>query len=128
MFNDQPEAVRSTLLDTYIFQTSRRDLTNLSLQETRLRRQREKDCFELIELLKERRARHEAQLTAAAHMYERFKKNGDPFDPAEFGFEFSFDEIEERVGLFEGRAIHCRYPEQFAKTRAEQLREERLAA
>jgi hypothetical protein len=128
LFADQPEELRTTLLDAYIYQTSRRDLSNLMLQETRLRRQREKDVLELVDLLKERRARREAQLTAAAHMYTRFQENGDPFDPVEFGFEFSFEEIEERVGLFEGRAIRCQYPEQFAKIRAKELREERLAA
>ena len=128
LFPDQPETIRATLLDAHIFQTWRRDLTNLSLQESRLRRQREKDAAELAGLLKERNARREAQLTAAAHMYTRFKENEDPFDPAEFGFEFSFDEIEERAGLFEGRAIRCQYPEQYAKIRAKELREERLAA
>jgi hypothetical protein len=127
-FADQPEELRATLLDTFIFQNSRRDLTNLSLQETRLRRQREKDVQELTELQQERRSRREELLQAAAYMYERFKENGDPFDPAEFGFEFSFDEIEERVGLYEGRRIGCDYPEQFAKIHAKELREERLAA
>ena len=128
IFADQPEAIRATLLDAHIFQTWRRDLTNLSLQESRLRRQREKDCAELTELLKERLARRESQLSAAAHMYKRFQENEDPFDPAEFGFAFSFEEIEERVGLFEGRAIRCQYPEQYAKIRAKELRGERLAA
>jgi hypothetical protein len=127
-FADQPEELRATLLDTYIFQNSRRDLTNLSLQEARLRRQREHDLAELKDLHQERRAQREAQLNAAARMYERFKENEDPFDPAAFGFEFSFEEIEQRVGLFEGRAIRCQYPEQFAKIRAKELREERLAA
>jgi hypothetical protein len=127
-FANEPEAVRATLLDAYIFQTSRRDLTNLNLQESRLRRQREKDIAELTQLQKERKARHEVHLTAAAHMYERFQKNGEPFDPAEFGFEFSLDEIERRVGLFEGHRINCKYPEQFALIRAKQLREEREAA
>ena len=126
-FEDQPEAVRSTLLDAYIFQTSRRDLTNLSIQENRLRRQREKDQAELKQLQQERLAKHEARLNAAAHMYERFKANGDRFDPVEFGFEFSFEEIEERCGMFEGRRIRCQYPEQFAKIHAADLRHERLA-
>jgi hypothetical protein len=65
-FEDQPEALRSTLLDAYIFQTSRRDLTNLSLQESRLRRQREKDLAELKQLQQERLAKPEARLNAAA--------------------------------------------------------------
>jgi hypothetical protein len=126
-FNDQPEAVRSTLLDAYILQVSRRDLTNLSLQESRLRRQREKDLAELKQLQQERLAKREARLNAAAHMYERFMENGDPFNPAEFGFEFSFEEIEERCGLFEGRRIRCQYPEQFAIIHARDLRAEREA-
>lgn len=124
-FAGQPETVRAALLDAYIFQASRRDLTNLSLQESRLRRQREKDLAELEKLTQERLARREAQLNAAAHMYERFKENQDPFNPAEFGFEFSFDEIEQRVGLFEGRRIRCQYPEQFARIHAADLRAER---
>jgi hypothetical protein len=128
MFTDQAEELRAILLEAYIFQSWRRDLTNLSLQESRLRRQREKDCTELILLLKERRARRDAQLTAAAHMYTRFKENGDPFDPLEFGFEFSFHEIEERVALFEARDVRSRYPEQYAKIRAKELRQQRLAA
>ncbi|HEY7303042.1 MAG TPA: hypothetical protein VH601_02925 [Bryobacteraceae bacterium] len=127
-FADQPEAIRATLLDAYIFQASRRDLTNLSLQESRLRRQREKDLAELQKLIQERIAKREARLDAAAHMYERFKENEEPFDPKEFGFEFSFDKIEERVGLFEGHRIGCKYSEQFAKIHAKDLREERLAA
>ncbi|MGH9585249.1 MAG: hypothetical protein ACRD4O_20210, partial [Bryobacteraceae bacterium] len=109
-FADQPEAVRPALLDAYIFQTSRRDLMNLNLQQSRLGRRREKDIAELKEIQKERVARREARLNAAAHMCERFKKNGDPFDPAEFGFEFSFDEIERCLGLWEGHRIHCQYP------------------
>ncbi|MGH9581779.1 MAG: hypothetical protein ACRD4O_02445, partial [Bryobacteraceae bacterium] len=100
----------------------------LNLQQSRLSRQREKDIAELKEIQKERLAKHEAGLNAAAHMYERFTKNEDPFDPAEFGFEFSIDEIEQRVGLWEGWRIHCKYPEQFALIRAQQLREEREAA
>lgn len=127
-FADQPEAIRATLLDAFIFQACQRDLRNLGIQESRLRRQREKDLAELKELIQERLAKHEARLNAAAHMYERFKENGDPFDPVEFGFEFAFDEIEERVGLFEGRRIRCQYPEQFAKIHAADLKEEREAA
>ncbi|HEY7305499.1 MAG TPA: hypothetical protein VH601_15350 [Bryobacteraceae bacterium] len=127
-FADQPEAVRSTLLDACIFQTSRRDLTNLSLQESRLRRQREKDLAELKQLQQERLAKREARLNAAAHMYERFKENEGSFNPVEFGFEFSLDEIEERCGLFEGRRIRCQYPEQFAIIHARGLRADREAA
>ena len=127
LFADQPESVRPALLEAYIFQTYRRDLTNLSLQERRLRNQREKDIAELERLQQERRRRREEQLNAAAHMYERYEENGDAFDPAAFGFEFSIEEIEERVGLWEAKRIRCQYPQQFARyIHAKLLRDERL--
>lgn len=63
------------LLDAYIFQTSRSDLMNLNLQQSRLGRQREKDITELKELQKERIQKRARNLDAAGHMYERFKKS-----------------------------------------------------
>jgi hypothetical protein len=125
--NNSPASptVRAALLDAYIFQTSRRDLMNLSFQESRLRRLREKDIPELTQIQQERKARHESPLTAAAHMYERFKRNGEPFHPAEFGFEFSFDESSAASASSKVIASIATILEQFALIRAKQLREER---
>ncbi len=127
LFADQPESLRLVLLDTYIAQTCARDLRNLRLHDSRLRRHREKDIAELKEIQAERLKRREQLLNAAAKMYERFEQENLEFQPSEFGFEFSMEEIEERVGLFEGRRIRCEYPEQFGKyIHAKLLKDERL--
>ncbi|HLH04774.1 MAG TPA: hypothetical protein VKX25_18550 [Bryobacteraceae bacterium] len=135
MFADQPEHLRVSLLETHILQTYRRDLSNLALQERRLRNHRERDIEELKSLQAERRKREEAGIKAAADLYHDFKKRQLPFatvpkrfDPAEFGFEFSMEQIEYQLALQEGRLRRVSYLEQFAKVRAAELRRERLAA
>lgn len=109
-FADQPESIRPALVEAHIFQTFRRDLMNLNLQQSRLSRRREKEIAELKDRQKERLQKREHDLNAAGHMYERFKKNGEPFDPAAFGFEFSIDEIERRVGLWKASASTANTP------------------
>ena len=84
------------LLDAYLHQAYARELRNLQLQERRLRSHREKDIAELREIQKECRKRREEQLEAA-RMYERYEENHWKFNPAEFGFEFSIEEIEEKA-------------------------------
>ena len=127
-FNDQPEELRSTLIDAHIYQERRRDLTNLSLQEARLRRQREKDIAELMQLQKERTAKREASLSAAAVTYRHSRTHEYDFDPQAFGFEFSIEEIEERVALTDIRRSGIQHAEGLARMRAAQLKHERLAA
>jgi len=53
---------------------------------------------------------------------------GKPFNPADFGFEFSMDQIEHQLALQEGRYRRLPYLEAFVKVRAAELRRERLAA
>ena len=136
LFSDQPDHLRSTLLETYIFENHRRDLNNLALQERRLRNHRENDIAELKQLQDERRKREESRIKAAAHLYHDFlKKQGifarrgnERFRPADFGFEFSIEEIEYQCGVHEARVVSSNYPEQYAKHRASELRAQRLAA
>src|SRR5579883_2148105 len=68
------------------------------------------------------------QLETAAHMYERFKhENWEEFVPSRFGFEFSIEEVEEKVAYLEGLRIRCPYPKQYAKYfGAPRLKDERL--
>ena len=70
-------------------------LNNLSIQENRLRRQREKDTAALQEHQAARKTRTAERLDAAAREFiEAFReKRHEQFDPAAFGFEFSRDEI-----------------------------------
>jgi hypothetical protein len=78
----------------------RRDLTNLALQERRLRNQMKSDQAKLKALQDERlekkqeKAKIEARMTEAINVMNSAKKVWGEFDPIRFGFEFSIDEIE----------------------------------
>ncbi len=87
-------AARPGLIELETFLTYEKQLRNLQLQESRLRRHREKDLTELRTLQKERLAQQEAQLARAAQLYTAAQAEGRPFDPAGHGFEFSVGQIE----------------------------------
>ena len=98
-FPEQDTSVRPALIDAHIFRSYRRDLSNLSLQEGRLRRQREKDTEALQQLQDKRLQARNERLDNEAWDYigavnERREKE---FDPAKLGFEFSLVEIEVRA-------------------------------
>ena len=112
------------LLEAYLQETYARNLRNLQLQEARLRRHRAADVTELEALQTERRKRRAQQLNAAIYMYRDFQHARKPFNPAEFGFEFSLAEIELAFATEQAKSV-CRYPEQMAKM---QLREQKPAA
>ena len=99
LFAEQDESVRPALIEAHIFRSSRRDLSNLSLQEGRLRRQREKDSAALRELQAIRHQAEQARLTDAAWQFLAAVQEGseDDFDPAALGFEFSLGQIEVRA-------------------------------
>ena len=124
---EQDESVRKSLIEAQIFLAYRRDLNNLSIQETRLRRQREQDTARLEQLQRERREKYSRQITQAAQLYRDIKEDGEILDPAEFGFEFSIEEVEARVALIDARNARSYYPECEVPERAQQLRNERLA-
>ncbi len=96
MFPEQDESVRPALIEAHIFRSYRRDLSNLSLQEGRLRRQREKDTAALCELQAIRQRAERARLEDEAWQFIAAVQEGtdDDFDPAALGFEFSLGEIE----------------------------------
>ncbi len=99
LFANEDESVRKHLIESKVLLAYRRDLTNLSLQETRLRRQREKDTASLRELQGERKRQAEARLDEIAKSYilAVHEERNDKFDYAAFGFEFSPTEIELRA-------------------------------
>ena len=107
LFPNEEEAVRKHLIEAKIFLAYQRQLNNLSIQESRLRRQREKDSTSLRELQENRRRNQETKLNQAARQYIAAVHQGrhDTWEPAENGFEFSIEEIELRAldiepGLF----------------------------
>jgi hypothetical protein len=95
LFANEDEAARKHLIEAKVFLAYQRQLNNLSIQESRLRRQREKDVAALNELRQERQRQASALLDKAARQYIQavHENRNHEFDPAAFGFEFSLAEI-----------------------------------
>ena len=100
--DEKDPAVRELLIKSEIFLAYRRDLNNLALQERRLRNHQTADIAKLQALQKERQENEKKPNQKAKtqeHMYEAMRmllKSHElkvPFDPAQFGFEFSLLEI-----------------------------------
>jgi hypothetical protein len=109
LFPNESETVRHALIDAKTFLVYQRQLNNLSVQEGRLRHQREKDAETLRKMQNHRRDEEAIRLTKAARLYIEAvdeDRNGD-FDPSALGFEFSMEQIE-------GRALDIR-PDLFAE-------------
>jgi hypothetical protein len=121
LFPKEEQAVRNQLIETKIFLTYQRQLNNLSIQENRLLRRREKDTTALRDLQEKRRRREKAQLDEAARQYTQAVHEGrnHEWNPKEFGFEFSISEIELRAMDLD--------PNLFAEYE-QSLRDQRLAA
>jgi len=110
LFEDQDTAMRPALLDAHIYLTRHRQLNNLSVQEGRLRRQREKDLASLAELKKVNAAERSARLTRAAIECMRARHAKQPFRLEDFGFEFSMPEIEKVMEGYRGMRDHADHP------------------
>ena len=110
--NEDPE-IKKHLIEAKIFLTYQRQLNNLSIQESRLRRQRDKDTAALRQLQDDRQRKTKAQLDKAARQYiiavheERHDVRAHratgarcarpQWEPDENGFEFSIAEVELRA-------------------------------
>ncbi len=93
-FAAEPAEVQAGLieLETYLFYE--KQFRNLQLQETRLRRQRDKDLADLRETQQDRNKQEAQDLATAATVYQVARSRNQPFDPTDHGFEFSLDDIE----------------------------------
>jgi hypothetical protein len=100
-FNDHDLSLRPAMIELQTHLTYEKQLRNLQLQEARLHRRREKDMTELRRLQEERRQESERQrmeaLDAAARQLVIARHEKKPFNPAEHGFEFSVDEIQDHL-------------------------------
>ncbi len=99
LFPQEDESVRKQLIEAKVFLAYQRQLNNLSIQEGRLRRQREKDSATLREL----KGRRSERMTNATMKYIAavHDGNGEQWNPQDFGFEFSLDEIKARAARFD---------------------------
>jgi hypothetical protein len=99
LFPQEDPEVRKHLIEGKIFLTYQRQLNNLSIQESRLRRQREKDTAALRELQQLRKQQEKKRLTEAARQYIQavHEDRHENWEPNENGFEFSMEQIEVRA-------------------------------
>jgi hypothetical protein len=96
---DEADAIRPHLIELDIYQCNEKQLRNLALQESRVRRQRDRDNEELRYLQAERKRLVEEKLQLAVQAYQKAKTDRTPFDPTTLGFVFSIPEIEAFLSL-----------------------------
>jgi hypothetical protein len=106
--NEQDESVRNALIEAQTFLSYQRQLNNLSIQENRLRRQREKDLADLKQLQTRRELVASVQMEKAVPLYQQAQREGKPFDPAAFGFDFSIAQIQQRIARNEASKVSYR--------------------
>jgi hypothetical protein len=92
-FENEDPTLRKALIETKTYLAYQRQLNNLSIQESRLRRRYDKDLAELTKLQQARATRKRSQLGTLVSLYRDAQKAGLPFDPQELGFEFSAAEV-----------------------------------
>jgi hypothetical protein len=89
--DEEDPIVRAALIKVKTMQEYRRDLTNLALQERRLRNHIEKDLAKLEELQKRRITKRKNQVEGCQKLLAR---EPDTFKPSDIGFDFSTDELQ----------------------------------
>jgi hypothetical protein len=96
-FSIEAGPVAAGLIQAHTFLAYQKQFNNLAIQESRLCRSFEKEMAELKQLQAERIDRDRRELDEAARLYLTAKQANKPFDPAEFGFEFSTQDIEHQL-------------------------------
>jgi hypothetical protein len=95
--NDQ---ARAAALDAIVYRAYRKDFSNLALQENRLNRQLAKHTAQLAQLQSDRELLVNLRRNEAMVAFQKAKIAKQPFDAAEFGFEFSTEYLSARCEAF----------------------------
>jgi hypothetical protein len=95
--NDQS---RAAALDALVYRAYRKDFSNLALQENRLNRQLAKHTAELLQLQAGRELLVNLRRNDAMVAFQKAKIAKEPFNEAEFGFEFSTAYLNARCAAF----------------------------
>jgi hypothetical protein len=89
--DEEDPIVRAALIKVKTMQEYRRDLTNLALQERRLRNHIEKDTAKLEELQNKRITKRKNQVEGCQKLLAR---EPETFEPSDIGFDFSTAELQ----------------------------------
>jgi len=95
--NDQ---ARAAALDALVYRAYKKDFGNLALQENRLNRQLAKRTAELLQLQADRELLTNLRRNEAMAAFQKAKIAKEPFNAAEFGFEFSTEYLTARCAAF----------------------------
>jgi hypothetical protein len=100
LHEDCPDpGIRSAMIEAEACRVCKKDLNSFGTQENRLRRNREKDIAALKELQEQRKKDEKRRLNHATLMFLEAQHEGRPFDPAEIGFEFPIERLQDRAGV-----------------------------
>ena len=100
LFADQGADISDAVVEAKIFIVYQRELKNLAMQESRLRRHREQDTAALKAMQHERKNEGHKQLTYAAMELMNCVNEKIEFVPADFGFAFPLEKIQRRAAAF----------------------------
>ena len=106
---DESPANRAVLLEAEVHLAYQKPLANLALQENRLNRQHERETAKLEKLQSARREKEALLLEEAARLYILSEEKEIPFpisDLQQFGFEFSFEQVQRAVAKRKGRSAN----------------------
>jgi hypothetical protein len=126
LFADESDpAVREVLLEAKLFLTYRRDLNNLSIQQSRLRKHRDLVLTELKQLQEKRK--HNAcnqAIKAMTYYYDAVKEGWKRFELTDFGFDFTINDLIDRLAITKAKIKHDKYPEVTSKLYLNEVRAE----
>jgi hypothetical protein len=88
-FDDHDESLRAAMIDAHVYLTYEKQLRNLHIQESRLRRQYQSDLSELTELQSEREASKAPEQPISSKPASSTKDTDHPPAPAPVGFVFT---------------------------------------
>jgi hypothetical protein len=115
------------MLEAEVLLTYRKDLSNLSLQHSRLTRHRLNVAKELEDMQRQRKSAEQHKIKRAAEYYICCSKTDWKFNPPEIGFEFSLDEMFTQVAAMKSREARDEFPEVAIPIIAARLKEEYAA-
>jgi len=98
--HEQDPQNRAAALDALIFRTYRKDFSNLALQENRLNRQLAKHTAQLAQLQSDRELLANLRRNKAMFAFQDALIAKQPFNAAQFGFEFSNEYLSARNQVF----------------------------
>jgi hypothetical protein len=113
-FKDETPDLAAALIRAQTFTTHQKELDRLHRYESRLHRQAAKDLAAITTLQTPRKAYEAQKWKDAVALFKRKQKDGEAWNPADFGFVWSLEQIERAIDRSdEIRAAHAYDPNDY---------------